>query len=87
MNKTEKFCLINNQTFRSKDVLQLRISEEANLCGITTIAIQSDHTSVTTIGLNFCVSATFSEKVGWTVYTAICWEGDDILKAIPTHTY
>jgi hypothetical protein len=39
MNKVEKSGLIDNQTFKSKDVLQLHISEEANICGINTIAI------------------------------------------------
>jgi hypothetical protein len=39
MVKVEKSGLIANQTFKSKDLLQLRISEEANLCGINTIAI------------------------------------------------
>ncbi len=64
MNEVEKSGLIDNQTFKSKDVLQLRISEEANLHGINTIANRSDHTSVTVIGVNFYVNATFSEKVG-----------------------
>jgi hypothetical protein len=39
MIEVEKFGLIANQTFKSKDLLQLRISEEANLRGINTIAI------------------------------------------------
>jgi hypothetical protein len=39
MNKVEKSGLIDNQTFKLNDVLQLCISEEANLCGINTIAI------------------------------------------------
>ncbi len=39
MNEVEKSGLIDNQTFKSKDVLQLRISDEANLHGINTIAI------------------------------------------------
>ncbi len=83
MNEVETSGLIDNQTFKSKDVLQLHISEETNLCGIKTITIQSDHTNVSVIGVNFYVNATFSEKVGWTVHTAICWEGDDILKIPP----
>ncbi len=37
--EVEKSGLIANQTFRSKDLLQLHISEEANLRGINTIAI------------------------------------------------
>ncbi len=65
MNEVEKSGLIDNQTLKSKDVLQLRISEEANFRGINTIAIQSDHTNVNVIGINLYVNATFSEKVGW----------------------
>ena len=49
--------------------------------------IRSDHTNVTVIGINFYVNATFSEKVGWRVQTAICWEGDDILKIPPKDKY
>jgi hypothetical protein len=87
MIEVEKSGLIANQTFKSKDLLQLHISEEANLCGINTIAILSDHTNVTVIGINFYIKATFSEKVGWRVQTAICQEGDDILKIPPKDTY
>jgi hypothetical protein len=32
-------CLSENHTFKSKEVLQLRIAEEANLRGITTRAV------------------------------------------------
>jgi hypothetical protein len=39
MVEVEKSGLIAKQTFKSKDLLQLRISEEANLCGINAIAI------------------------------------------------
>ncbi len=39
MVEVEKSGLIANQTFKSKDLLQLRISEEANLRGINTTAI------------------------------------------------
>jgi hypothetical protein len=47
MVEVEKSGLIANHTFKSKDLLQLQISEEVNLCGINTIAIQSDHTNLT----------------------------------------
>ncbi len=87
MNEVEKSGLIDNQPFKLKDVLQLRISEEANLRVINTITIQSDHTNVTVIGVYFYVNARFSEKVGWTVHTAICREGDDILKILPKDKY
>jgi hypothetical protein len=39
MNEVEKSGLIDNQTFKSKDVRQVCISEEANLRSINTIAI------------------------------------------------
>jgi hypothetical protein len=87
MVEVEKSGLIANQTFKSKDLLQLCISEQANLRGINTIAIQSDHTNLIVIGVNFYVNATFSEKVGWRVQTSICREGDDILKIPPKDKY
>ncbi len=52
MVEVEKSGLIANQTFKSKDLLQLHISEEANLHDINTIAIQNDHTNLTVIGVN-----------------------------------
>jgi hypothetical protein len=87
MNEVEKFSLIDNQTFKSKDVLQIRTSEETNLHGINTVVIQSDHTNVTVIGVKFYANATFSEKVGWGVQTSFFWEGDDILKIPPKDKY
>ncbi len=87
MGEVEKSGLITNQTFKSKEFLQLHISEEANLRGINTYAIQSDHTNLTVIGVNFYVNATFSEKVGWRFQTSICREGDDILKISPKDKY
>ena len=83
MKQVEESRLIENQVFLSKEILQLRIAEEANLRGIATQASQSDCANLTTIGFNFYVHATFSERYGWTVHGAVCREGDDILKIPP----
>jgi hypothetical protein len=87
MGDVDKNRLSENQTFQSKDVLHLRIAEEANLRGITTRAVRSDSTNMTVVGITFYVNATFSEKLGWTVQSAVCREGDDILKIPPKDVY
>ena len=38
---------------------------------------------MTVIGNAFYVNAKFSEKYGWSVHSAICREGDDLLKILP----
>ncbi len=63
MVEVGKSGLIANQTFKSKDLLQLHISEEANLRSINTIAIQSDYTNLTVIGVNFYVNAKSLRKL------------------------
>ncbi len=68
--------------FRSKDVVALRIAEEANLRGILTRVQQSDVMNLTVVGLNFYVHATMYEHVGW-CHAAVCRECDDILKIPP----
>jgi hypothetical protein len=87
MKQVEESRLLENQVFLSKEILQLRIAEEANLRGISTHASRSDHTTLTTVGFKFYVHATFSEKNGWTVHSAVCREGDDILKIPPKDVY
>ena len=83
MKQVEESRLIENQVFLSKEILQLRIAEEANLRGIATHASRSDCTNLTTIGFNFYVHATFSERYGWTVHGSVCREGNDILQISP----
>jgi hypothetical protein len=69
--------------FRSKDVVFLRIAEEANLRGISTRVQQSDVMNLTVVGINFYVHATVYENVGWCIHAAVCRECDDTLKIPP----
>ncbi len=83
MSEVEKAQLSVGHIFRSKDVVVLRIAEEANLRGISTRVQQSDVMNLTVVGLNFYVHATVYENVGWCIHAAVCRECDDILKIPP----
>jgi hypothetical protein len=72
MSVVETHHLVEGYTFKNKNVLQLRISEEANLRGITTRANRSDVMNLTIAGINFYVNATFHEHSCWVVHTAVC---------------
>ncbi len=87
MKEVENSRLIASHVFGSKDILQLRIAEEANLRGINTMVSRSDFTNLTTIGPQFYIHATFAEKHGWTVRAAVCREGDDILQIPPKDVF
>ena len=83
MAEVEKSRLIVGNVFRSKDVVKLRIAEEANLRGISTRAQRSDVMNLTVVGINFYVHATVYENVGWCIHAAVCRECDDVLKIPP----
>jgi hypothetical protein len=38
------------------------------------------------MGVDFYVCASFTERVGWTVHSAMCHEGVDVLQ-IPDHKF
>ncbi len=59
MSEVETHRLLEGDTFKNKEVLQLHISEEANLRGISTRAHRSDLMKLIVVGINFCVSALF----------------------------
>ena len=80
MSDVEKYRLIEGQIFSTKDILQLRIGEEANLRGICIRVARSDNANLTVVGLNFYVHASVHENSGWHVRQAICRESDDHLK-------
>ena len=83
MSEVEKARLSVGNIFRSKDVVKLRIAEEANLRGISTRVQRSDVMNLTVVGINFYVHATVYENVGWCIHAAVCRECDDILKIPP----
>jgi len=80
MTEVENNRLIEGQIFQSKEILQLRIGEEANLRGICIRVVRSDNANLTVAGLNFYVHASVLENSGWHVRQAICRESDDHLK-------
>jgi sRNA-binding carbon storage regulator CsrA len=83
MAEVEKSRLSAGNIFRSKDVVKLRIAEEANLRGISTRVQRSDVMNLTVVGINFYVHATVYENVGWCIHAAVCRECDDVLKIPP----
>jgi hypothetical protein len=80
MTEVEKYRLSEGQIFKNKDILQLRIGEEANLRGICIRVARSDNSNLTVVGLDFYVHASVYENSGWHVHQAICREGDDYFK-------
>jgi len=72
MSEVEKARLSVGNIFQSKDVVVLRIAEEANLGGISTRVQQSNVMNLTAVGINFYVHATMYENVGWCIHAAVC---------------
>jgi hypothetical protein len=70
-------------TFPGKDIVHLRIAEEAMHRGIVTRVIRSDDTNFTIIGVDFYVRASFTSDAGWTANCVVCQEGDDLLQIPP----
>jgi hypothetical protein len=77
MEYVESHCLEKSHTFQLKDMLQIRIAEEANLHLIKVKTIRSNSTNLIVAGRNFYVSATYSVQYGWQVTKACCRFGDD----------
>jgi hypothetical protein len=59
MFKVGTHRLLEGDTFKNKEVLQLRISKEANLRGISTKAHRSDLMNLIIDGIDFYVNALF----------------------------
>ena len=85
MSEVETHRLLEGDTFKNKEVLQLRISKEANLRGISLRAHRSDLMNRIVVGINFYVNALFFEHSGWVVHTAVCRKGDDVLQIPPKY--
>jgi len=62
MSEVEKARLSIGNIFRSKDVVKLRIAEEANLRGISTRVQRSNVMTLTVVGINVYVHATVYEN-------------------------
>ena len=71
-------CLLEvNHTFPDKEILVLRVAEEANLRGINFVCTRSDLSDFKCTGPRFCVIARHSERQGWFVSVAKIRECDE----------
>jgi hypothetical protein len=77
--------LLKGHTSPSKETLQIRIAEEANLCLIKVKTIRSNSNNLIVAGRNFYVCATYSIQYGWQVSKACCREGDNFSIIQPNH--
>jgi len=80
MGDVEVSRLREGHMFSTKDILWMRIGEEANLQNIHVRCVRSDHSNLTICGPKFYVHGTFREGYGWKCMHAICREGDDQTK-------
>ncbi len=83
MKDVESNRLEEDHTFASKNILNLRIAEEANLRCIKMKVERSDSSNFILVGIQFYVSGSFSESGGWKANTVVCRAGDDLLKIPP----
>ena len=80
MGDVEVSRLREGHMFSTKDILWMRIGEEANLQNIHVRCIRSDHSNLTICGPKFYVHGTFREGYGWKCMHAICRDDDDQTK-------
>ncbi len=83
MNNIESAPLLVGHSFSTKDILHLRVAEEAILQGIVMKVGRSNDWNFTASGVDFYVRVSFTERVGWTVHSAVFREGGDLLKIPP----
>jgi hypothetical protein len=83
MKDVESNCLEEDHTVATKDILNLRIAEEANLRCIKIKVERSDGRNFIVVGINFYVSGSFSENGCWKANTVVCRDGDDLMKIPP----
>jgi len=77
MVDVQKCRLEVNHTFPDKEILVLRVAEEANLRGINFVCARSDLREIKCTGPRFCVIARHSERLGWFVSVANILECDE----------
>ena len=64
------------QSFQDRDVLRMRVAEEANLRQIGIVIKRSDNRSFEVVGDDFYVKANNGKRKGWVVAAAVVREGD-----------
>ncbi len=77
MEEVQNCRLEVNHTFLDKEILVMRVAEEANLRGINFVCSQSDLCEFKCTGTRFCVIARHSEHLGWLVSVANIRECDE----------
>jgi hypothetical protein len=77
MVDVQKCRLEVNHTIPDKEILVLRVAEEANLRGINFVCTRSDLRDFKCTGPRFCVIARHSERRGWFVFVANIRECDE----------
>ena len=77
MTDVQKGRLEVNHTFPDKEMLLMRVAEEAILRGVNIFCSRSDLRDYTCTGSKFCVKAHHTEQNGWTVSVANVRECDE----------
>jgi len=77
MTDIQKGRLEVNHTFPDKEMLLMRVAEEAILRGVNIFCSRSDLRNYTCTGSKFCVKAHHTEQNGWTVSVANVHECDE----------
>jgi len=77
MSEVQKGCLEVKHNFPDKEMLLMRVAEEANLRGINIFCSRGDLRAYTCTGSKFCVKAHHTEQNGWTVSVANVRECDE----------
>ena len=72
MEEVEAHPLMAGHSFSSRDIMYLRVTEEANLRSIVIKINRSDNQQFVATGIDFYIQAIFTDRVGWTVTTAVC---------------
>ncbi len=86
MMEVISFRLDVNHNFPDKEILTMRVPEEANLRGINFVCSQSDVWDFKCSGYRFCVIAHQSKHQGWLVGTACICKEDEFVNFNETPT-
>jgi hypothetical protein len=87
MMVVEAYPLLDGQLFQTKEILMIRIAEEANLRHIKVKVVKSNHVAYIVAGHNFYFAAGVRMESGWLVRVACCREGNDNLSIPPNVHY
>jgi hypothetical protein len=86
MTDVQNVRLEVNHNFPDKEMLLMRVAEEANLRGVNVYCARSDLRDYVCTGSKFCVRASHTEQNGWMVSVASVRESDEFGPAAQHHT-